>query len=565
MLSYLHIQNLAIADDVELSFGDGFNVMTGETGAGKSIVVDAVGLLSGGRAYRELIRTGCDRAVVEGMFTRLGADVARTLEELSLPVSAEITVKRIIQRDGPSRALVNGELVTQAQLQTLGRHLVEIHSQNDQQMLLAPENHLTFLDAFGRHRNKLDELTRHTETLKAAATAYRDLLMDEREKNQRIDMLRFQINEIRNADIQPDELERLTERKAFLRHAGKIRTALQLLEQHLTDGEEELNIRLGKIRQTVTELSELQPRFIPYREPLETLYLTMGELDREVAQAGLDMDEDGPDIEEVENRLVEIERIMRKYGEDHSGILAHLTRCQTELSTLEELEFQLKEHGETLVQAHHNWLTAAAALSKDRKAAGKRFGQALAAELKELAMPDVQVQYRVDAEPPASDTIPDILAYAHSLDGMDTAEIRISPNVGEELKPLVKVASGGEISRIMLAIKLLTGTEDETATAVFDEVDAGIGGNTAIALARRLKAVAGQRQVLCVTHLGQVAATGDIHFRVHKSVVEGRTRTVVESLTKEQRLEEIARMTGGREITEISLRHAAELIGGQDG
>ena len=371
MLSYLHIQNLAIADDLEISFSGGFNVMTGETGAGKSIVVDAVGLLSGGRAYRELIRTGADRAVVEGLFTDIGPIAAARLIDLALPRAEEITIKRIIQRDGPSRALVNGELVTQAQLQTLGRDLVEIHSQNDQQMLLSPENHLGFLDAYGRHTGKLENLAAATGAVKEAVQAYSRLLMDEREKNQRIDMLKFQIREIETAAIQPDELTKLTERKLFLRNTGRIQEAVKTLESTLNDGESDLSGRIGKLVHVLRDLAQLQPRFQPYMEPLQQLNLTLIELERDLSQTGLDMEEDGPSLDEIETRLVEIERILRKYGEDYAGIQGHLAECRKELSTLEELEFRLKEQGESVLQANTTWLNVARSLSDNRRKAGR--------------------------------------------------------------------------------------------------------------------------------------------------------------------------------------------------
>lgn len=237
MLRYLHIQNLAIADNLEISFHDGFNVMTGETGAGKSIIVDAVGLLSGGRAYRDLIRTGADRAVVEGVFDDTDGSAAHLLSDMSLPVENDVTVKRIIQSDGPSRAMVNGELVSLSQLAELGRQLVQIHSQNDQQMLLQPENHLRFLDAFAQNSPLLAELSGRFEAVRSARERYRELAMDEQQKNQRIDMLRFQIREIEEAAIEPDELTQLTERKTFLKHTGRIRDTLHAMETIMEDPE----------------------------------------------------------------------------------------------------------------------------------------------------------------------------------------------------------------------------------------------------------------------------------------------------------------------------------------
>ncbi|RLE17505.1 MAG: DNA repair protein RecN [Acidobacteria bacterium] len=565
MLSYLHIRGLAIADDLEIELKPGFNVMTGETGAGKSIVVDAVGLLSGGRAYREMIRTGDERAVVEGVFTDVSKKALGYLENWDIPATDPIQIKRVIHRSTPSRAFINGELVPLNRLAEIGPKLVQIHSQNDQQLLLQPENHLEFLDDFAGNGEKLEKLSALTLRVMESKKTYRSLLLNEKEKNQEMDMLRFQIREIETVDLKPEELENLMERKSILKNAGRIKEALGEMEAIFHNEEQEglVNV-LGHLNDHLAKVAPLQSRFQPYLEPLNQAITMISELEQDISETGMEIQETGMSLDEIESRLVEIERLQRKYGESYPEIIKHLQECRTRLSDLEELEFRVKEQGDQLMAAHRDWWTAAIQLSETRKKAATRFTKTLKEELGGLAMPDVKLkfQFTMDPKPPLiSDAI---LAFPHRETGLDHGELLISPNIGEELKPLTKVASGGEISRIMLAIKAISAGEEDSVTAVFDEVDAGIGGQAAVSLATKLRELSLSRQVLCVTHLGQVAAAASGHFSVSKTVVEGRTCTMVQFLSKEQRLQEIARMTGGREITETSLKHAAELIGGNN-
>ncbi|NOY23769.1 MAG: DNA repair protein RecN [Acidobacteria bacterium] len=565
MLTYLHIRGLAIADDLEVELKPGFNVMTGETGAGKSIVVDAVGLLSGGRAYREMIRTGDDRAIVEGIFTGVPDQAMKLLESWGIPVGEPVEVKRVIHRNTPSRAFINGELVPLNRLAEIGRELVQIHSQNDQQLLLQPENHLGFLDAFAGTGKELEKLAVLTIRVTDAKKAYRALLLDEKEKNQEMDVLRFQTQEIETVDLKPEELENLMERKSFLKNAGRIKEALEEMENLFHNEEREgLVNALGHLADHVEKIAPLQSRFQPYLEPLSQAITLISELEQDISEMGMEMQESGMSLDEIESRLVEIERLQRKYGDSYDEIMAHLQGSRKRLSDLEELEFRVKEQGEKLLTTHKNWWDAAKYLSETRKKNATGFTKKLKNELAALAMPDVKIQFRFSEDLKPESVPESVLAFSHGETGLDHTELLISPNVGEELKPLAKVASGGEISRIMLAIKLICEGKEDAVTAVFDEVDSGIGGQAAVSLAAKLNKLSRRRQVLCVTHLGQVAAAASCHFSVTKTVVEGRTRTMVQFLSKEQRLQEIARMTGGREITETSLKHAAELIGGNN-
>ncbi len=565
MLSYLHIRGLAIADDLEIELMQGFNVMTGETGAGKSIVVDAVGLLSGGRAYREMIRTGDDRAIVEGIFTGVSKKTMKRMEEWGIPQTEGVEVKRVIHRDTPSRAFINGELVPLNRLAEIGRELVQIHSQNDQQLLLQPENHLGFLDAFADTGEELANLTTLTRRVAAAKKAYRSLLLDEREKNQEMDMLRFQIREIETVDLKPEELDTLMERKSFLKNSGRIKEALDEIEALFHDEEQEGLVNgLVHLAGYVERIALLQSRFQPYLEPLNNAITLISELEQDISEMGMEMQENGMSLDDIESRLVDIERLQGKYGASYDEIVAHLQKCRDRLSDLEELEFRVKEQGQELLVTHLEWWNSANRLSETRKKAATSFAEKLKDELAALAMPDVKIQFLFNIEENPGTSLDAVLSFSHGETGMDRAELLISPNVGEELKPLSKVASGGEIARIMLAIKVISAGEEDAVTAVFDEVDAGIGGQAAVSLAAKLNKLSQSRQVLCVTHLGQVAAAASRHFSVLKTVVEGRTRTMVQFLSKEQRLQEIARMTGGREITETSLKHAAELIGGNN-
>ncbi len=559
MLAYLKIQNLAIADDISLEIPEGFTVLTGETGAGKSIIVDAIGLLSGARAYRELIRTGEEKAIVEGIFENIPQQTVNLLKKLEIEAENSLTVKRVILKNGKNRVFLNGQLTTLSQLEEIGKTLVEIHSQNDQIQLLNTENHITYLDTFGKHQNLLEKVKKQYQIVMEEKEKLKKLSISEREKNQRIDMLKFQITEIKELDLKENEIEELQEKKKFLKNIEKIKENIKTANEIL-NSEPSLFENVRKLYLAIQSLSSFKENLNPYCTEIENFLQNLKELDIELGEISYSLETDNISLDDIENRLYQIEKVQKKYGETYKEIMEFLKKAEEELSTLEELDFKLKEQKAKVKEETEKYLKIAVELSKKRKETSKKFEKKLIEELRQLAMKDVVIDFKIDtASIPEREE--DILEFSPSPNGIDTGEIYISPNIGEEPKPLAKIASGGELSRVMLAIKVLT-HDNLNKLTVFDEIDTGIGGETAFYIGDKLKKLSKNRQVLCVTHLAQIASKADNHFFIEKIVFEGRTKTVVKLLNKEDRVKEIARMLGGDKFSETSLNHAKELLGG---
>ncbi len=559
MLAYLKIQNLAIADDISLEIPEGFTVLTGETGAGKSIIVDAIGLLSGARAYRELIRTGEEKAIVEGIFENIPQQTVTFLKKLEIEADNSLTVKRVILKNGKNRVFLNDQLTTLSQLEEIGKTLVEIHSQNDQIQLLNTENHITYLDTFGKHGNLLEKVKNQYQIVMEEKEKLKKLSISEREKNQRIDMLKFQITEIKELDLKENEIEELQEKKKFLKKIEKIKENIQTANEIL-NSEPSLFENVQKLYLAIQSLSSFKENLNPYCTEIENFLQNLKELDIELGEISYSLETDNISLDDIENRLYQIEKVQKKYGETYKEIMEFLKKAEEELSTLEELDFKLKEQRAKVKEETKKYLKIAIELSKKRKETSKKFEKKLIEELKQLAMKDVVINFKIDtASIPESEE--EILEFSPSPNGIDTGEIYISPNIGEEPKPLAKIASGGELSRVMLAIKVLT-HDNLNKLTVFDEIDTGIGGETAFYIGEKLKKLSKNRQVLCVTHLAQIASRANNHFYIEKIVFEGRTKTVVKLLNKEDRVKEIARMLGGDKFSKTSLNHAKELLGG---
>ncbi len=561
MLTFLKIQNLAIADDISLEIPEGFTVLTGETGAGKSIIVDAIALLSGARAYRELIRTGKEKAIIEGIFENIPQKTAEILRKLEIDPDNSLTVKRVIIKNGKNRIFLNDHLVTLSQLEEIGKTLVEIHSQNDQIQLLNTDNHINYLDIFGKHDNLLKKLNNLYKKVVKEKEKLNKLSISEKEKNQKIDMLKFQINEIKELDLKENEIEELQKKKKLLKNTEKIKENIQIANQIL-NSEPSLFENVKKLHQAIESLSSFKQNFETYANEIENFLQNLKEIDIELGEVSYSLESEEMSLDDIENRLYQIEKIQRKYGETYSEIMEFLKHAEEELSTLEELDFKLREQRKRVIEEIENYLKVAQELSEKRKATAKKFEKRLTEELKQLAMKDVVIDFRIETQKlPSSEQ--ETLEFVVSPGGIDSGEIFISPNIGEEPKPLAKIASGGELSRVMLAIKVLLDDKLDKLT-VFDEIDTGIGGETAFYIGEKLKRLSKNKQVLCVTHLAQIASKADNHFFIEKIVFEGRTKTVVKLLNKEDRVKEIARMLGGDKFSKTSLNHAKELLGGTD-
>ena len=552
MLSLLHIEDIAVISQAEIAFGEGFNVLTGETGAGKSIVVDAIGAIIGGRTSRDLIRTGAKCARVTGVFGGLPALNWFEQYGIAPDENGELLVERVIHPDGKNTCRVNGHPVLVTQLRELGSQLLNIHGQHDGQQLLDEETHLESLDNFAHlspQRQTYAAAYEHVKDLRAQLKAVQ---MDEGEKARRMDTLQHQIGELERAQLRVGEEAELTAQREILRNAERITDAVDQAWQALTGGEmsdgavallTNAENALTQGGRYSTELSELAQKVSQLRYAADDV----AELVRD-ARSGLDFYPG--QLDDVEERLDLLHRLKRKYGADEEEMLAYLDRCQTELDNIQFSDERREKLEREVAQAVQAAQQEAEQLSKARQKAAKELSRRIQQELSDLDMP--RVRFEVEFGPvEGEDGLNEF--------GMDRVRFLMSANLGEDLKPINRIASGGELSRIMLALKNVLAETDCVTTMVFDEVDTGVSGRAATKVAQKLSQVARGRQVLCVTHLPQIAAMGDVHFSVEKGERDGRTYTRVEQLDRPRRREELARLSGGAS-TAILLEGAEELL-----
>ena len=555
MLKLLRVNNIALIPSLEIELGPGLVLLTGETGAGKSIVIDALGLLLGERASPDLIRTGEEKAGVEAVIEIDGG--AGLLDERGLPTDGdEIVVRREIQSNGKGRATINGALVPVSLLRDLAPRVAVIHGQHEPHGLLDPQTHLELLDrvAGADGGRPLAEFYRD---LRAAEAALERLRSDRREAERRREMLEFQAGEIEKAGLAPGEEEALRVEKARQANADRLATLSGEAYALLYDDEAAVLGRLGLVFRRVEELAAIDPDFQPFLEAKPALLAPLEDLALRLRDYRDTLEVSPGRLDEIETRLALIERLKKKYGATVDEVIAFGERCRRELDALgspEEQERLLEERRGLLASAY---LERARSLSKRRRGAAAELRKRVQGELAELAMEKTRFDVAftpADAETAAADPA------QWTERGLERAEFLISPNPGEELRPLARIASGGELSRLMLALMSVAGQDAPGPTLVFDEVDAGIGGRVAEVVGRKLKSVASQRQVLCVTHLPQIAGFADQHLAVRKRVERGRTITLVDCLSDEGRIEEVARMLGGETITATGREHAREML-----
>ncbi len=548
MLQLLHIENIAVIEEADITFDEGFNALTGETGAGKSIVIDAMGAVLGQRTSRDLIRTGAAKAFVSAMFS--GVPPLPVLEECGMEAEdGELLLQREIYADGKNACRVGGRPVTVAQLRRIGGALLNIHGQHDGQQLLDEEQHGAYLDSFGRVEEELGAYAACYEAMEITRKKLKSLQMDEAEKERRMDSLTFQIKELEKAQLKPGEEEALLQRRNLLRNSEKFMSAVQGAVWSLTGGDDgggavsELREAAG----AVSGVKGLDDRFGQLHERLENLYSEAYDVAETLRDLQDSFDFSPQELDELEGRADLLYRLKKKYGPTVEDMLAYLEKCREELDqiafaadTTARLQKQLeKERGRAM--------KAARALSEARKAAAKRLEERIQEELRQLDMP--KVRFAICFEEKEPDAL-----------GIDVVRFLMSANVGEELRPINKVASGGELARIMLALKNVLAENELIGTLVFDEVDTGVSGRAAQKVAEKLAQVSRRKQVLCVTHLPQLAAMADTHFSVEKGEREGRTYTRVLRLDRECRKEELARLTGGQRVTSALLAGAEELL-----
>ena len=547
MLSLLHIENIAVIECADISFDRGFNVLTGETGAGKSIVIDAISAILGERAYRDMIRTGTGKASVRAVFT--GVPELKWFEENGVEYDPETVIQREIHLDGKNVCRVNGSLVSVTILRKLGIQLINIHGQHDSASLFDEENHLTFLDAFGDN----DAIrAAYSEKYEAVAKLRRQIdkmTMDEGEKLRRMETLRYQIKEIEKADLEPGEDDRLEERRKILQNSEKLSDGLNEAAECLYGGDDSEGASglLAQAEYALARLARFSDAFQSMHEKVTDLKYQVADIAEEVRDARDDLSYSADELEEIESRLDVIHKLRRKYGVTCEDILAYLDKAKKELDDIEFADDHLERLKKNLKKAEKEAWEQAKLLRENRKETAVSMAKRILTELAQLDMPRVQFEVQfteLDLTP----------------NGADAVAFYMSANAGEALKPMSKVASGGELARIMLAMKNVLAEKDQVNTLIFDEVDTGVSGRAAQKVAEKLRSVAAHKQVLCVTHLPQLAALANTHLLIAKSERDGRTYTSVTPLDVEGRKRELARIIGGTNITETTLKSAEEML-----
>ena len=547
MLSLLHIENIAVIECADISFDRGFNVLTGETGAGKSIVIDAISAILGQRAYRDMIRTGATKASVRAVFT----DVPKLswFEENSVDYDPETIIQREIFLDGKNICRVNGALVTVSILNKLGAQLIDIHGQHDSASLFDEDNHLRFLDAFAANDALRQDYGEKFSALSKLSREIEKMNMDEGEKLRRMETLQYQIEEIAKANLTAGEDEELEQRRKVLQNAEKLSDGMYTAVECLYGGDESDGAAalLAEAERELGRLSRYTDAFSKLHEAVADLMYQVQDVAEEVRDARDSLSYSADELEQIESRLDVIHRLRRKYGATCEDILVYFENAQKELDEITFADERLERLKKQYLAAEKVAWDSAIALRNSRLAAAQELSVRILSELTQLDMPRVQFSCEF--------TKTDM-----SSNGADAVAFYMSANAGEALKPMNKVASGGELARIMLAMKNVLAQQDQIDTLIFDEVDTGVSGRAAQKVAEKLKDVATNKQVLCVTHLPQLAAMADTHLLIAKQERDGRTYTTVEPLDLEGRKQEVARIIGGATITDTTLKSAEEML-----
>jgi DNA repair protein RecN (Recombination protein N) len=537
MIRYLAIRNLAVIESVSVEFEHSFNILTGETGAGKSILVEAVGLLLGGRASTDLVRTGEDIATVEASF--------------ELPDQGELIVRREITSQGRSRAFISGALATAAALKDLSNRLVELHGQHEHQQLLDPDQHLPLLDAWAGLTDAQQAVASGFGQVRALRDQLDRLRMDTRERAARLELVEFQLAELSRAALKSNEDEELSTTRQILRSADTIQRLCAEGYGELYESEGSALTTLAHVWKKVNELAAIDPTFATYLDQQDGIKAQLEDLAFTLRDFGEGIDASPGRLQEVEERLALLERLKRKHGPTLADVIAKRNVLDAEHKALTGGGGSAAAIEEALHEAGDAYLRQARALSSARQSAARQFGGALERELADLAMDRTRFDVRLTSGEEES---------RWSERGIDSGEFYLSANPGEDLRPLARIVSGGELSRVMLALKTLATADQPGKTLIFDEVDAGIGGRVASVVGRKLRSLGDRFQVLCITHLPQIAAAGATHFYIEKKVRGSRTVTSVHRLDMEARVEELARMIGGPDAGDRARASARELL-----
>lgn len=551
MLATLNIENIAVIEKANIDFSDGFICLTGETGAGKSIIIDSINAVMGEKTSRELIRTGAETAMVSALFTNIPKDTADLLAEMGLPAEddSSLLIQRIIKKNAGNICRINGAAATLSMLKSISATLIAVHGQSDSRELMAPENHIKYIDRLANNDELLKEYAEVYNRIRSVKREIERISADESEKARRLDILSFQIDELKNANIRAGEMDELKAQRDLFQNSQSIIENLSAAYEALSGSEyirgaAELS---GDAASRVESVSPNAPQLKKIGELIREASITLSECATDISEFIDSLNFDPALLDSIEERLDELFRLSRKYGETEEEMLAFLHNAEKEREEIELSEERLNALYEEIGKLKEELISAAEKLTESRRKTAEVFEQRVKEELKFLDMP--YVQFKVD-----------IQKSAYKADGADKIEFLLSANPGEEPKPLIKTASGGELSRIMLAIKCVLSDADTIGTLIFDEIDTGVSGRAAGKVAIKLKETAKSRQVICVTHLSQLACMADSHLLIEKTVSGGSTFTSVRELDFEGRKREIARINGGMNITPALLKSAEEML-----
>ena len=545
MLRFLRVRNFALIDQLELHFEDGFNLLSGETGAGKSVIVDALGLLAGSKASAEMVRTGESRAIVEAVFE---ADLKAELGRLGLDagdLEAEMIIRREISPDDRNRVFINNQPTTVSSLRELAPSLLDIHGQHEQQTLLDHARQLDLIDAYADSARLAGKVREIFTTVEAAEAELAELIAEHARKIERSDLLIFQRDEIQKTDPQPGEAEEVRRKLEVLSNAEKLLGAAARGYEALYEAETSVVSTIAQVERVLREAAQHDSRLERLIEQIETARISLQDVAYALRDYAGNVDADPQQLEQAQGRLAELERLHRKYGPD---LLEHLHKVRRELDSIGLTETKKDELQIRLAALKKEYAEAASLLSGKRRAASKSLESAVERELKSLAMPQARFVIAWQDVSPGR------------ASGIDRPELLISPNSGEEPRPLERIVSGGELSRVMLALRSVLAVDRPQKTLVFDEIDAGIGGKAAETVGQKLKELSMRYQVLCVTHLAQIAAFAAHQYRIDKNVLDGRSVTRVAALHGDERIEELVRMMSGSRVTHAAREHVKELL-----
>ena len=550
MLSELYIENIAVIEKSNINFAEGLNALTGETGAGKSIVIDSIGAVLGFRTSRELIRTGADKAVVTALFTDISERVRQNLVELGFESDGELLISREITLSGKNNCRVNGKVATVSMLKDLGKLLINIHGQHESYELMSPDLHIRYIDELGNLSGLLDEYREAFDEYKSLEHELQKKRYDEQERSRKIDILRFQIDELSSAEITAGERDELMAKRTALSNVERISEALSAaiykLGGDMSEGSPALNL-LDDASSDLSSAARYHSGVEEISERLSNLTYELRDIYSECEDVLSDLDADPELLDKIEQRLDLLSTLSKKYGSTEEEMLSFLTDAQKELEALMNFEEHFENLRMDMEKAYSKASSLAQNISEKRRETSARFCESVSSEMHFLDMPNAVLA--VEQKP----------CDLYEL-GADTIEFLISANVGEPPKPVAKIASGGELSRMMLAIKTVLSETDPTDTLIFDEVDSGVSGSAAERIGMKLKEVSKGTQVLCVTHLPQIAAQAKNHYKISKRTEEGRTFTSVDVLSEQGRVEELARIMGGVTVTDSAREYARDLI-----